>query len=358
TGSPPWPSRRVSCARRRSSTTSASPRRTGGTPSPRTRTSPTPRRPPTSGGPSPRWPPTPTSWPRPGAPWRRGACTRSTASPTWTAPSPTSPRTGPRPSWTSTGRSATPSRTRRPPLGRGLDDQAAAFGGDARPEGDARLAEAPGDPPVVGALGQAGAGVVEAQRDRLDPGRPRAVQRDQEQQPEVVAEQGVDGVVVDEVAHVEDDRPRHAVEDVGRTPGDERRAGVQQLLRRPTDVGRGLLRHVRPPVREDEHRVAAPPQPPDALHETPRHALLQVGMGDTGAAGRGGEVRRVVRDPHDRDPDAAGLQHDVLLRLPEVRARADGPDARLGEVAEGVLKGLRAVVERVVVGERHAVHAE
>jgi hypothetical protein len=66
---------------------------------------------------------------------------------------------------------------------------------------------------------------LELERDGLQPQRAVAVELDEEQQAEVVAQLAVDRVVVEEVAEVVQDPVLDAVEDVCRMAGDERRAG-------------------------------------------------------------------------------------------------------------------------------------
>src|SRR5919201_1721143 len=73
------------------------------------------------------------------------------------------------------------------------------------PELGARLAEAPPDPGSVVALREPRVRVLEPERHRYDPPRPVRLDVDQEEQAEVVAEGGVDGVVVKEVAEVVED---------------------------------------------------------------------------------------------------------------------------------------------------------
>ena len=57
---------------------------------------------------------------------------------------------------------------------------------------------------------------------------PGALQRDEEEEPEVVAQDRMRRVVVDEVAEVVEDAALDAVEDVRRVAGDERRARTRQ----------------------------------------------------------------------------------------------------------------------------------
>lgn len=59
---------------------------------------------------------------------------------------------------------------------------------------------APADPRRVGAIGCARAAVAERERQRLESRRSTRRERHEHEQTEVVAEEGVEGIVVDEVA--------------------------------------------------------------------------------------------------------------------------------------------------------------
>src|SRR5204862_1917960 len=74
--------------------------------------------------------------------------------------------------------------------------------------------EAAADPARVLPAREPRVAALELERDGLKPPRPAPVELDQEQEPEVVAQPGVDAVVVDEVAEVIEDTPLGAVEDV------------------------------------------------------------------------------------------------------------------------------------------------
>src|ERR687888_559999 len=87
-------------------------------------------------------------------------------------------------------------------LGETLDHEPPVVLTDLRPEDGARVAEARSDPTGVLALGKPSVAVVELQRNRLEASRIRHVESDEEQQPEVVAEERIDCVVVEEVAEV------------------------------------------------------------------------------------------------------------------------------------------------------------
>jgi hypothetical protein len=84
----------------------------------------------------------------------------------------------------------------------------------------------------------------------------------------------------------------------------------------------------------------------------------EVGEGDPGSVGAGGEVGRMVGDPQDREPQPPGGEHGRAARLLEVGAGPDGGDAGRGQVGQGVGQGVDAVVQGVVVGQGDAVGAE
>src|SRR5262249_21738987 len=89
----------------------------------------------------------------------------------------------------------------------------------------ARLGEAPPDPARVLTDGEAREGVLELQRHRLDPARAVRLEVDEEEQPEIVPELRVAGVVVEEVAEVVEDVSLAALEDVRRGAREESCAG-------------------------------------------------------------------------------------------------------------------------------------
>ena len=95
-------------------------------------------------------------------------------------------------------------------------------------EATARAPEALQDPGSVRRCCESRVAVLELQRHRFEARGAHAVQRDEEEQAEVVAERAMGRIVVDEVAEVVEDRPLDAVRDVGRVAGDKRGAGLAQ----------------------------------------------------------------------------------------------------------------------------------
>ena len=85
---------------------------------------------------------------------------------------------------------------------------------------------------------QARVSELELQRHAFDPERPVGVERDQPEQPEVVAQRRVDGVVVDEVAQVKQCALARALRDVRRVAGD--RASLRRPRAPPRPCARAL----------------------------------------------------------------------------------------------------------------------
>src|SRR5574341_1618452 len=114
-----------------------------------------------------------------------------------------------------TGRTliGTPATPAAPP-GLGSHDQPAVLLDDLGAEPCTGVAKAPPDPGRIGAARQPGPAELQFERHGLDPFWPGSAQLDQEQQPEVVAEHRVGGVVVEEVPEVEQHAIGHPVEDV------------------------------------------------------------------------------------------------------------------------------------------------
>ena len=119
------------------------------------------------------------------------------------------------------------------------------------------LAEATPDPVRVVTLGAVW------QKSSLsgtaEPHRLARVEREEEEQSEVVAQPRIDGVVVEEVAEVVEDARLGAVEDVRRVAGDERRARRAHGGGRAAERAAAGQSHVRAPVRRDKHRVGVEP---------------------------------------------------------------------------------------------------
>jgi hypothetical protein len=97
---------------------------------------------------------------------------------------------------------------------------------------------------------------------------------------------------------------------------------------------------------------------PDRLEQPVGHPAAEVGEGDAGAVGAGGEVGRMVGDPEDRDPEPAGGQGGRPPGPLQVGAGPDGGDASAGQVLQGVGERVEAVVQGVVVGQSDAVGPE
>ena len=115
-------------------------------------------------------------------------------------------------------------------------------------------------------------------------------------------------------------------------------------------------RHVGTPVAGDQHGVFA--RFCDGVRQPAARTVLEVGERDAGPAGRRREVARVVGGGDDREAMLARRDGARRSRAGLVRAGSDAGDAGRLEVVERVQQRLRAVVERVVVGERHAVDAD
>src|SRR5439155_24688512 len=82
-----------------------------------------------------------------------------------------------------------------------------------------------------------------------------AGQVDEVEEPEVVPQLTVDGVVVEEVTEVVQHSRRDAVEDVRRVARDEGRARLEQRVCGSADVRTRLPAHVGTPMRCDQHDV-------------------------------------------------------------------------------------------------------
>ena len=81
-----------------------------------------------------------------------------------------------------------------------VDDESIPVHESLRPERAAGGAEPLADPDNVFIGGETCAAELELQRHRLDPSRPPPVQIDQEEQPEIVAQPGIDRVVADQTS--------------------------------------------------------------------------------------------------------------------------------------------------------------
>ena len=184
-------------------------------------------------------------------------------------------------------------------LGPPVDDEAAVLLGHLCPERGAGSAEALANPRGVLAGGEPRVAVLELQRDRLDAGRPRRVERDEEEQAEIVPSLRVDGVVVDEVAEVVQDPGLHALEHMRRVTGDERRAGHAQSGGRPPDVGQRLRVHVRAPMRGDEHGVGLRS---GYRVRQPLHTSSEIHIGDPRPSRAGGIVGGMVATADHGEP--------------------------------------------------------
>jgi hypothetical protein len=95
------------------------------------------------------------------------------------------------------------------------DNEPAPLGPNIGAEGPARVTEPACDPRCILTLGESGEAEVQLQRERFEPDRLGAPDRDYEQEPEIVAEVRIDRVVVEEVAEVVHDPALDAVEDMG-----------------------------------------------------------------------------------------------------------------------------------------------
>ena len=164
-------------------------------------------------------------------------------------------------------------------------------------------------------------------------------------------------VVVKEVAEVEQDTRRDAVEDVRRVPGDQRGAGFAQRVRSRPDVGNRAGGHVRTPVRGDEDRIGVGTA--DRLFQPVRKPTArQVGERDARALAFGRILDRMIGEAECADPNTSGSQHDWSAGRGEIRSRADARDPAPFEVDERVEERFGSEIERVVVRERYAVDAE
>ncbi len=112
-----------------------------------------------------------------------------------------------------------------------------------------------------------------------------------------------------------------------------------------------------PQCRRDEGRVDVEraDRRPQPVRELP---AFESGVRDAGTVRSCSVAARMIRDADDREPEAVGFQHDGRARPLDVRSRSDDADAGGVEVRERVEERVGAEVERVVVGERHAVDAE
>ena len=94
--------------------------------------------------------------------------------------------------------------------------------------------------------------------DRLATHPAVVLERDEEQQAEVVAHIRVDAVVVEEVAEVVEHAARRAVRDVRGVPGDQVRARLHQHRGSGAHVPDRAAGHVRAPMNQAHERVGAP----------------------------------------------------------------------------------------------------
>ncbi len=203
---------------------------------------------------------------------------------------------------------------------------------------------------------------VELERDRLHLTARLRVELDEEEQAKVVAQRGVDGVVVEEVAEVERTRSRDAVK--RRAPSVRRRASRPPRQGRPPRCLTSRERlgdHVRAPVRGHEHHVgvgpaaarAAPASQPPWDRARARRTRCPGASGPQRTSSGWSETRRARRARDPRDLDHPRLARDRRCVGPAPTTAI--PAAR--QVREGVEERLGPVVERMVVGERDAVDA-
>jgi hypothetical protein len=198
--------------------------------------------------------------------------------------------------------------------------------------------------------------VVQLEGDGLHRREAAAVHGGQEEQPEVVAQVGIDRVVVDEVPKVIEHRAADAVEDVRRMPCHQRDAGLGQGVGGRPNRGDRLGRHVRPPVRAHQDRtLGAAHRPQQPARDA---GAGQVGERDAGTVRARGERGWVVADADHRQALAGGAQGGRLPSGVLVRPGAHPRHAGGGQVGERVEQRIDPVVEGVVVGQRHAVHAQ
>jgi hypothetical protein len=138
--------------------------------------------------------------------------------------------------------------------------------------------------------------------------------------------------------------------------GDQRRPRIHQGGGGAADVPDGLGGHVRPPVGRHQHDVGVGRS--HCLQQPVGHRAAEVGEGGPRSVLAGGEVGRMVGDPHHGDPQPAGGQHGGPAGLLEVGAGTDHSDTGVGQVLQGVQQGVEAVVQGVVVGQGDTVHSE
>src|SRR6266511_4635274 len=191
---------------------------------------------------------------------------------------------------------------------------------DARSKLTAGGVEAARDPFGVLAARELGAAEVEQQPDQLD--LPvRGAGAPQRHHPEVVAKRGIDGVVVEPVAEVVEQRaaitPPGAVEDMRRMPGDEIRAGVYELLGRaplPAGWSRG---HVRAPVREGDDEVGGRAKPCQLVAQPAGDAARQVGVSYPGGVLARRELERMIAHGEQAQRRASGVDERAASRSEE-----------------------------------------
>lgn len=114
--------------------------------------------------------------------------------------------------------------------------------------------------------------------------------------------------------------------------------------------------HVWSPVGSDQDGVGLGRD--DRAREPARYAPRKIGQGDSWTVRPRREARGMIGDSEHRQPRLAGLQRGMRPCAAQVRSGTHPSDAGAVEVIERVEQGVVAVVERVVVSERHAVDAQ
>ena len=185
---------------------------------------------------------------------------------------------------------------------------------------------------------------------------------EREEETAVVAELGVDRVVVDEIAGVVDDRRSvphfDALEDVGAVPEDQIDPQIDEPpTERPDRLG-WLCNHVWAEMGRDEqdigvHGVGVVHGLPDSLRSGLR---FEIDVCDPRSLLVRGEFRRVVGHRQEGDRDVLDRHRDGSKCRFAVPTGAGDADIRGLEHVEGIQEGGLPVIEGVIVGQTDRVH--
>jgi hypothetical protein len=132
----------------------------------------------------------------------------------------------------------------------------------------------------------------QASASRFKLAGPTLVQRHEPQEPQVVSEDRIDGVVVDEASEIEQHASLDAVEHMGRMTCHERGSRLDQRSGGPPDMRDRRPHHVRAPVgsHEDGVRLDRPHGGQYPVRDPP----VEVGEGHPRSTWAGCEIRGMI----------------------------------------------------------------